>query len=174
MASIFLHDALQGLPKARGDVARWSGLSGAALSLSIAELAEQTKTPILLITATSQSAEQSFEEIRFFAPSHLRVARFSDWETLIYDAFSPHQDIISERLGVLGAGSGEAPDILIVPVTTLLFRLAPKDFISSHHLNLAVGQTASLSELRQLLERSAYRPVETVSDRVNSPFEAPF
>jgi len=165
MASIFLNDAFQTLPKNRGSVTRWSGLSGAALSLSVAELAEQTKAPILLITASSQGAEQSFEEIRFFAPPHLRVARFSDWETLIYDGFSPHQDIISERLQVLGAGSAEAPDILIVPVTTLLFRLAPRDFISSHHLNLAVGQTASLSELRQLLERSAYRPVETVSDK---------
>ena len=57
------------------------------------------------------------------------------------------------------------PDILIVPVNTLLFRLPPKHFVASHHLELTVGQRVPLLPLRQQLERSAYRAVETVAER---------
>ena len=155
---------LPDVPLNGGDVARWNGLSGAALSLTTLSVKEKTGQPILLITASSQSAEQSLEEIRFFAGERLTVARFPDWETLIYDTFSPHQDITSERLAILGAGDGEVPDILIVPVSTLLFRLPPKSFVASHHLELNVGQSAPLLALRKQLERSAYRAVETVTE----------
>ena len=155
---------LPDVPLNGGDVARWNGLSGAALSLTTLSVKEKTGQPILLITASSQSAERSLEEIRFFAGERLTVARFPDWETLIYDTFSPHQDITSERLAILGAGDGEVPDILIVPVSTLLFRLPPKSFVASHHLELNVGQSAPLFALRKQLERSAYRAVETVTE----------
>ena len=100
--SIYQPLALPDLPTAMGEVARWNGLSGAALSLATVSVRETTGRPVLLITASSQSAEQSLEEIRFFAGERFVVARFPDWETLIYDAFSPHQDIISERLAILG------------------------------------------------------------------------
>ena len=148
-----------------GEVARWNGLSGAALSLATVSVREKTGKPVLLITASSQSAEQSLEEIRFFAGERFVVARFPDWETLIYDAFSPHQDIISERLAILGTREMDRPDILVVPVNTLLFRLPPKHFVASHHLELTVGQRVPLLPLRQQLERSAYRGVETVAER---------
>ena len=137
--------ALPDAPSAMGEVARWNGLSGAALSLATVSVRETTGKPVLLITASSQSAEQSLEEIRFFAGERFVVARFPDWETLIYDAFSPHQDIISERLAILGADEDSVPDILIVPVNTLLFRLPPKHFVASHHLELTVGQRVPLS-----------------------------
>ena len=157
--------ALPDAPSAMGEVARWNGLSGAALSLATVSVREKTGKPVLLITASSQSAEQSLEEIRFFAGERFVVARFPDWETLIYDAFSPHQDIISERLAILGTREEERPDILIVPVNTLLFRLPPEHFVASHHLELSVGQRVPLLPLRQQLERSAYRAVETVAER---------
>ena len=157
--------ALPDVPLTRGEVARWNGLSGATLSLTAVSVRETGGQPVLLITASSQSAEQSLEEIRFFAGERFTVARFPDWETLIYDAFSPHQDIISERLAILGADEDNVPDILIVPVNTLLFRLPPKHFVASHHLELTVGQRVPLLPLRQQLERSAYRAVETVAER---------
>ena len=157
--------ALPDMPSAMGEVARWNGLSGAALSLATVSVRETAGKPVLLITASSQSAEQSLEEIRFFAGERFVVARFPDWETLIYDAFSPHQDIISERLAILGTGEEDRPDILIVPVNTLLFRLPPRHFVASHHLELSVGQRVPLLPLRQQLERSAYRAVETVAER---------
>ena len=157
--------ALPDVPRTKREVARWNGLSGATLSLTAVSVRETAGQPVLLITASSQSAEQSLEEIRFFAGERFTVARFPDWETLIYDAFSPHQDIISERLAILGADEDNVPDILIVPVNTLLFRLPPKHFVASHHLELTVGQRVPLLPLRQQLERSAYRAVETVAER---------
>ena len=85
--SIYQPLTLPDVPTAMGEVARWNGLSGAALSLATVSVRETTGQPVLLITASSQSAEQSLEEIRFFAGERFVVARFPDWETLIYDAF---------------------------------------------------------------------------------------
>ena len=82
--SIYQPLVLPDVPTAIGEVARWNGLSGAALSLATVSVRETTGQPVLLITASSQSAEQSLEEIRFFAGERFVVARFPDWETLIY------------------------------------------------------------------------------------------
>jgi transcription-repair coupling factor (superfamily II helicase) len=78
----------------------WGNLPGAALSLAIAEAASAAKRFTLLLTADSQSAERLEQELRFFAPE-LPVLHFPDWETLPYDLFSPHQDIISQRIASL-------------------------------------------------------------------------
>lgn len=74
----------------------WGNLPGAALSLAIAEAASAAKRFTLLLTADSQSAERLEQELSFFAPD-LPVLHFPDWETLPYDLFSPHQDIISSE-----------------------------------------------------------------------------
>ena len=73
---------------------------GAALSLAVAEAASSAKRFTLLLTADSQNAERLEQELRFFAPD-LPVLHFPDWETLPYDVFSPHQDIISQRIAAL-------------------------------------------------------------------------
>ena len=90
------------LPKLPGAAGKqhWGNLPGAALSLAIAEAASAAKRFTLLLTADSQSAERLQEELAFFAPD-LPVLHFPDWETLPYDVFSPHQDIISQRIATL-------------------------------------------------------------------------
>ncbi|MGF6558359.1 transcription-repair coupling factor (superfamily II helicase) [Pseudomonas sp. S30_BP2TU TE3576] len=87
------------LPAAAGKQ-HWGNLPGAALSLAIAEAASAAKRFTLLLTADSQSAERLEQELGFFAPD-LPVLHFPDWETLPYDLFSPHQDIISQRIASL-------------------------------------------------------------------------
>jgi transcription-repair coupling factor (superfamily II helicase) len=87
------------LPAAAGKQ-HWGNLPGAALSLAIAEAASAAKRFTLLLTADSQSAERLEQELSFFAPD-LPVLHFPDWETLPYDLFSPHQDIISQRIASL-------------------------------------------------------------------------
>ena len=90
------------LPKLPGAAGKqhWGNLPGAALSLAVAEAASAAKRFTLLLTADSQSAERLQEELAFFAPD-LPVLHFPDWETLPYDVFSPHQDIISQRIATL-------------------------------------------------------------------------
>ena len=78
---------------------RYTGLAGSADALALARLAAETK-PLAVITATAQDAQRLLEEIAWFAPS-LRVGLLPDWETLPYDQFSPHADLVSERLSTL-------------------------------------------------------------------------
>lgn len=136
-------------------------LPGAALSLAIAEAASAAKRFTLLLTADSQSAERLEQELKFFAPD-LPVLHFPDWETLPYDLFSPHQDIISQRIASLYRLPELVHGVLVVPITTALHRLAPTSFLLGSSLVLDVGQKLDVDAMRTRLEASGYRYVDTV------------
>ncbi|MBC9251366.1 transcription-repair coupling factor [Pseudomonas alcaligenes] len=139
----------------------WGNLPGAALSLAIAEAASAAQRFTLLLTADSQSAERLQEELAFFAPD-LPVLHFPDWETLPYDLFSPHQDIISQRIAALYRLPQLKHGVLVVPVSTALHRLAPTRFLLGSGLLLDVGQKLDVEEMRARLEAAGYRCVDTV------------
>jgi transcription-repair coupling factor (superfamily II helicase) len=139
----------------------WGNLPGAALSLAIAEAASNAKRFTLLLTADSQSAERLQDELAFFAPQ-LPVLHFPDWETLPYDVFSPHQDIISQRIAALYRLPGLTHGVLVVPITTALHRLAPKRFLLGSSLVLDIGQKLDVEQMRARLEAAGYRCVDTV------------
>jgi len=148
------------LPAASGKQ-HWGNLPGAALSLAIAEAASNAKRFTLLLTADSQSAERLQEELAFFAPE-LPVLHFPDWETLPYDLFSPHQDIVSQRIATLYQLPELSHGVLVVPITTALHRLAPKRFLLGSSLVLDVGQKLNVEQMRLRLEAAGYRCVDTV------------
>ncbi|MWV13863.1 transcription-repair coupling factor [Pseudomonas sp. R-28-1W-6] len=148
------------LPAASGKQ-HWGNLPGAALSLAIAEAASAAKRFTLLLTADSQSAERLQEELAFFAPQ-LPVLHFPDWETLPYDLFSPHQDIISQRIAALYRLPQLKHGVLVVPISTALHRLAPTRFLLGSGLVLDVGQKLDVDEMRARLEAAGYRCVDTV------------
>ncbi|VXC01599.1 transcription-repair coupling factor [Pseudomonas sp. 8AS] len=148
------------LPAASGKQ-HWGNLPGAALSLAIAEAASAAKRFTLLLTADSQSAERLQEELAFFAPE-LPVLHFPDWETLPYDLFSPHQDIISQRIAALYRLPQLKHGVLVVPISTALHRLAPTRFLLGSGLVLDVGQKLDVDEMRARLEAAGYRCVDTV------------
>jgi transcription-repair coupling factor (superfamily II helicase) len=151
---------LPSLPATAGKQ-HWGNLPGAALSLAIAEAASNAKRFTLLLTADSQSAERLQEELSFFAPD-LPVLHFPDWETLPYDLFSPHQDIISQRIAALYRLPELKHGVLVVPITTALHRLAPKRFLLGSSLVLQVGQQLDVNQMRGNLEAAGYRCVDTV------------
>lgn len=148
------------LPAASGKQ-HWGNLPGAALSLAIAEAASAAKRFTLLLTADSQSAERLQEELAFFAPE-LPVLHFPDWETLPYDVFSPHQDIISQRIAALYRLPQLKHGVLVVPISTALHRLAPTRFLLGSGLVLDVGQKLDVEEMRARLEAAGYRCADTV------------
>jgi transcription-repair coupling factor (superfamily II helicase) len=156
---------LPSLPAASGTLSNakqtWGTLHGAALSLAIAEAASAAKRFTLLLTADSQSAERLEQELRFFAPE-LPVLHFPDWETLPYDLFSPHQDILSQRIAALYRLPELVHGILVVPITTALHRLAPTNFLLGSSLVLDVGQKLDVEQMRTRLQASGYRCVDTV------------
>ncbi|AEF22872.1 transcription-repair coupling factor [Pseudomonas fulva] len=151
---------LPSLPATAGKQ-HWGNLPGAALSLAIAEAATCAKRFTLLLTADSQSAERLEQELSFFAPE-LPVLHFPDWETLPYDLFSPHQDIISQRISALYRLPSLSHGVLVVPITTALHRLPPKRFMLGSSLVLDVGQRIDVDDMRAHLEAAGYRYVDTV------------
>lgn len=149
------------LPSRAAERRFWGNLHGSALALAISSAAREHKGLTLVITADSSSAQQLEEEIRFFA-SELDILLFPDWETLPYDVFSPHQDIISQRIATLTRLQDVQHGILIIPIATLLQRLPPASFYQGQSFSLDVGQTFNLDNSRKQLEAAGYRCVDTV------------
>ena len=112
-------------PPSPGSIIRYPHFDGSGDTLAFARLAQQVK-PVAIIAASALAAQRLLEEIPFFA-SELKVNLLPDWETLPYDAFSPHPDLISERLATLYQVMSGTCDVLIVPVTTALYRLPPRE-----------------------------------------------
>ncbi|MEL0167885.1 MAG: transcription-repair coupling factor [Pseudomonadaceae bacterium] len=139
----------------------WTGLQGAARALAIAEGAQQHNGLSLVITPDTASADSLEQELHFFAPQ-LPVISFPDWETLPYDRFSPHQDIISQRLKTLFQLPRISQGILVVPMTTVLHRLPPRDFLGGSVLLLEIGQQLDIDQMRINLDAAGYRCVDTV------------
>ncbi|MGF1785740.1 transcription-repair coupling factor [Photobacterium swingsii] len=149
-------------PQKAGDKRFVGNLSGAALALSIAELANEHQGPLLVVVADSQSALRLQPEVSQFTAHEVSV--FPDWETLPYDNFSPHQDIISDRLACLYKLPTQAAGVLLIPVSTLLQRLTPQSFLHQHALLVSNGDRLSLEKLRIQLEASGYRHVDQVME----------
>jgi transcription-repair coupling factor (superfamily II helicase) len=150
------------LPKKSGDNRYIGNLSGSALALSLAEIATQHNGPILAVVADTQTALKLQPEITQFCDFDVHV--FPDWETLPYDNFSPHQDIISERLARLYKMPTQKNGIILVPISTLLQRLTPQEFIHQHALIVKKDDRISLEKLRLQLEASGYRHVDQVME----------
>ena len=136
----------------------WQRPHGSALALALARLAADA--PLLVITADTAEAQRLENDLAFFADAP--VMPFPDWETLPYDSFSPHQDIVSARLRTLRELQQASHGIVLVPINTLMQRLAPVDYIAGRVLTLEVGQTLDREGFRESLSRAGYRAVETV------------
>ncbi|PSW07287.1 transcription-repair coupling factor [Photobacterium lipolyticum] len=150
------------LPSKKGDNRFIGNLSGAALALSVAELAHTHQGPVLVVVPDTQTALRLQPEVCQF--TDVEVSVFPDWETLPYDNFSPHQDIISDRLARLYKLPTQETGIILVPISTLLQRLTPREFIHQHALMVSNGDRLSLDKLRLQLEASGYRHVDQVME----------
>ncbi len=142
----------------------WGGLEGAAAGLALAQAAQNYQGLSLVLTENSRQAERLRSELEFFNGSgtNIDILSFPDWETLPYDNFSPHQDIISERLLTLHRLPSLKRGVLILSVTTLLQRLPPREYMAAHSLLLKTGQHFSIADMRRALEAAGYQYVDSV------------
>jgi transcription-repair coupling factor (superfamily II helicase) len=143
-----------------GQRAHVAGLHGSSDALALARLAAARK-PLVVFTSTAADGQRLVEEMRWFAPA-LRILLLPDWETLPYDNFSPHQDLVSERLATLYQVSHEGCDVLVVPVTTALYRLPPVEFLAAYSFFLTQGETIVPETLRTQLTLAGYQHVTQV------------
>jgi transcription-repair coupling factor (superfamily II helicase) len=152
------------LPGQRG-VVTWTRLTGDSLPLALAQAATAVDGLLVVVTPDMQGAEVLREQLEFFlAGSATGIRIFPDWETLPYDTFSPHQDIISERLATLNHLAAMRQGVLIIAVTTLLQRLPPRNFIYQHSLILRRGQRLDFDAMRTRLDSAGYRCVSQVME----------
>jgi transcription-repair coupling factor (superfamily II helicase) len=142
--------------------------SGAADALLLAQLAAREKATgrlTAIVTADATDAQRLIDEMAFFAPG-LRCALFPDWETLPYDTFSPHQDLISERLATLWRiqqhDKDTGADVVLVPATTALYRLAPPSFLAGYTFQFKVKQKLDEAKLKGQLTLAGYQHVTQV------------
>ncbi len=149
-------------PRKAGDIQHWGQLHGCSISLSIVNLAQETQGMVAVITADSHSANRLEQECQFFAGEDVPILHLSDWETLPYDSFSPHHDIISQRLATLYQLNQYQRGILIVPAQTLMHRLPPVDYVSHNSFALKLGDGFDVSQRRRELEQRGYYSVSQV------------
>ena len=140
--------------------------SGDALLLARHAQARKAAGQLLcVIAAEAADAQRLVDELPFFAPE-LRVALFPDWETLPYDTFSPHQDLISERLATLwrvlqSKERGEV-DVVLLPASTALVRLAPPSFLAAYTFQFKQKQRLDEAALKAQLTLAGYQHVSQV------------
>jgi transcription-repair coupling factor (superfamily II helicase) len=148
-----------------GDHLRWGGLLPGADALALAGASRAHPGTVVVLSAGSAAAERLEYDLRFFlagAADAKPVLRLPDWETLPYDRFSPHQDLVSDRLLALSRLAQGDRVVLIVPVATLMQRLAPVAYVSASSLALAPGQRLAVAQLRETLVRAGYRAADNV------------
>ncbi|MCA1978498.1 MAG: transcription-repair coupling factor [Thiobacillus sp.] len=139
---------------------RQTGLAGAADALWLAERARHG-TPLAAVCASAWDAQRLTEGMRWFDPK-LRVCVFPDWETLPYDNFSPHPDLISERLATLHQVSRGEFDVLVVALTTAMVRLAPPAFLAAHTFFLKQKDKLDEDAFRAQMALGGYSHVNQV------------
>ena len=163
----------------------FSGFYGSSIGLTIANLVQQAnKNVILLVTPDLHAVERLFHEIKFFlwqqenlsrnAVNHIAnkqdnfydldfpLLTFPDWETLPYDHFSPHQDIISQRLLTLYKLPQLTKGIIIIAINTLMIRLPPLEHVLHNSFVLKIHDKLDLTSFRRRLEQQGYHCVNKV------------
>ncbi|SIQ55045.1 transcription-repair coupling factor [Aromatoleum tolulyticum] len=144
-------------PGARLDL---PALAGSADAVAVAQLASRGRC-LLLVTANPLDAQRLQDEIAWIAPG-LRTHLLPDWETLPYESFSPHQDLISERLSTLYAVSRGEADVVLVPASTALYRMAPPAFLAAYTFFLKQGTRLDVDQLRNQMAIAGYTHVTQV------------
>lgn len=143
----------------------WGQLYGCSLPLALAEYCQHTMGIKLLVTPDNLTAGQLLAELNFFLGDTVKnqeLLFFPDWETLPYDQFSPHQDIISERLATLSRLLQNPNAIVISSVSNVMHRLCPPQFLHHQALILKEGQTIKIEHFRQQLQQAGYYCVNKV------------
>jgi len=160
MSSLIKHPPLPTTPKQRR---YWTPPHGSARALLIAEAARTHDGLLVAVTRDTQRAQALEAELNIFGGG-LPVLHFPDWETLPYDVFSPHPEIVSQRIATLYQLPNVKRGVLVVPVATLMQRIAPRAHITDSGLVLARRQKLDLLAEQRRLEASGYRHVPQVAE----------
>jgi transcription-repair coupling factor (superfamily II helicase) len=166
MTESLMHPPLPRDAKQRG---YWNAPHGSGMALAIAQAARAHTGIVVAVTRDTQSAHALESDLRVFASAAgdqppLDVLHLPDWETLPYDLFPPHPEIVSQRIAALYRLPTTPRGVLVVPIATLMQRLAPRSFIGGSSLVLELRQKLDLGREQRRLEAAGYRNVPQVQE----------
>jgi transcription-repair coupling factor (superfamily II helicase) len=150
------------IPSTAAPRLRWHQLYGSAAALALAEATRADRRLYVVIADAARELDRLTAEVRFFAGAALPLLRLPDWEVLPYDLFSPHPDIVSERLKTLFELPQVSHGCLIVAADTLMQRLPPRNYVQGRAFTLKKGQALALEPFRQRLAEAGYASVSQV------------
>src|SRR5690348_12911827 len=139
------------LPRSANQRRTWASPAGSSLALLLTEVARSHAGVVVAIARDTHAARNLEDELRVFA-GELPVLHFPDWETLPYDLFGPHPETVSQRIATLYRLPSVRRGVLVVPVATLMQRLAPRAHIAGSGLSIARGQKFGLADEQRRLE----------------------
>ncbi len=140
----------------------WSGLHGSSTALALLSAASAHEGIVLVVTRSSHQSHLLEQDVRLFSDGKLPVLHFPDHETLPYDPFSPHPDIIAERLSTLSSLAGVKRGLLFVPIATLMQRLPPRSHALGRNIQLKTGQSLVIDNFRHKLQQAGYSHADPV------------
>ncbi|MDP1773701.1 MAG: transcription-repair coupling factor [Methylobacter sp.] len=150
------------IPQKQDQALIWTGLTGCGDSLALASAIKNEDRLFVIVTPDNQTALRLEHELSFFLQGEHPILNFPDWETLPYDVFSPLPEIISERLKTLALLPQVKRGALVVSVTTLMHRLAPREHVLANSFAVKVGDDFNLELNRLKLESVGYHCVSQV------------
>ena len=150
------------VPQTKDQAVIWTGLTGCGDSLALASAIKNENRLFVIVTPDNQTALRLEHELAFFLQDEHPILHFPDWETLPYDVFSPLPEIISERLKALALLPQVKRGALVVSVTTLMHRLAPREHVLANSFAIEVGDVFNLELNRLKLESVGYQCVSQV------------
>ena len=150
------------VPQSKDQAVIWTGLTGCGDSLALASAIKNENRLFVIVTPDNQTALRLEHELAFFLQGEHPILHFPDWETLPYDVFSPLPEIISERLKTLALLPQVKRGALVVSVTTLMHRLAPREHVLANSFAIKVGDDFNLELNRLKLESVGYQCVSQV------------
>jgi transcription-repair coupling factor (superfamily II helicase) len=140
----------------------WRGLHGSSLAIALRAAAAVAGRAALVVTRSSHQAQSLFRDLELLATQDLPVLLFPDHETLPYDPFSPHPDIIAARLRTLAELASLERGIVLCPVDSLMQRLPPADYVMARAFELKSGDRLDLHSFRERLSHAGYEAAEQV------------
>ena len=140
----------------------WSGLHGSSVALALLSAAKAHDGIVLVVTRSSHQSQMMEQDLRLFSDGNLQVLHFPDHETLPYDPFSPHPDIIAERLSTLASLADMKSGLLFAPISTLMQRLPPRSHALGQNIQLETGQSLVIDDFRQKLQQAGYSYADPV------------
>jgi len=153
------------LPNDKEAKQSWGQLYGCSKSLAISNAIKQHQGLVVVVTEDSATSHQLHNELRFIHSSMENFLSFPEWETLPYDVFSPHEDIVSERVATLQKLPKIEQGVIVLPMSTCMQRVPPKEFVAGFSVSLNVGQHIQPEKLKRTLVSAGYNPVSQVMTR---------